>query len=94
MLLNETNGRKVEIIRSISPRWREIGDHLDFDPTGVKLDQIEADHTGVDSCCRAMFQHWLEGNGVQPASWTTLIQILNDCQFLNLAAEVRDALIQ
>ena len=92
MLWNK-DGRKVEIIRTVSPKWREIGVHLNFDPTGVKLAQIEADHTGVDSCCRAMFQHWLEGNGVQPASWTTLIQILEECHFRSLAAQVRDALI-
>ena len=88
------SGRRIEIIKTVSSRWRAIGALLDFDQTGTALNQIEADRgrEGVESCCRAVFQHWLEGNGVQPATWATLLQILEDCQFRNLATQVRDFL--
>ena len=39
-----------------------------------------------ESCCRTMFQHWLEGNGRQPASWTSLLEVLRDSEFISLAA--------
>ena len=73
-MLRSPGGGKVEIIKTVSPRWKEVGILLDFDATGVKLKQIEADndHEGVESCCRTMFQYWLEGNGVQPISGNTL----------------------
>jgi hypothetical protein len=40
-----------------------------------------------------MFQHWLKGNGKRPVSWKTLLEILEDCHFGNLAAQVRTALM-
>ena len=90
------SGNRIEIIKTVSPRWKDIGALLDFDETGRTLNQIEADRgrEGVESCCRVVFQHWLEGNGVEPATWATLLQILKGCQFRNLATQVRDALIQ
>ena len=67
-----------------------MGCLLDFDATGKTLQQIEADrsHEGVESCCLTMFQHWLEGNGVQPVSWDTLLEILEDCYFQDLAKQI------
>ena len=84
----------MEIIKTVSPRWKEVGMHLDFDATGVKLKQIEADNyrEGVESCCQAMFQYWLEGNGVQPISWNTLIRILRNSSFNTLAIQLHTAL--
>ena len=61
---------------------------MDFDATGKKLQQIQADEHDVEQRCQAMFQHWLEGNGVEPVSWNTLIEILEDCKFGALANNV------
>ena len=67
-----------------------MGCLLDFDATGKTLQQIEADkkNEGVESCCQAMFQYWLEGNGVQPVSWNTLLEILDDCYFQDLVKQI------
>ena len=87
-------GEKIEIINKVASKWKYIGVLLDFDKVGLTLQQIEADrgHEGVESCCRAMFQHWLEGNGVQPVSWATLLEILEDCLFTELAERIKAAL--
>jgi len=37
-------GQKVEIIKSVSPQWKQLGALLDFDPEGQTLDLIEAQH--------------------------------------------------
>ena len=87
--------QKIEIIKMVAPQWRDIGDLLDFDASGETLQRIQANEgqRGVESCCRSMFQHWLQGNGVQqPASWATLLEILEDCNFIRLAAQVKTAL--
>ena len=89
-VIKTSGGSKIEIIKTVAPKWRDIGDLLDFDKKGETLQQIEADkkNEGVESCCRAMFQYWLQGNG-KPASWTTLLEILDDCHFPDLVAKLR-----
>ena len=91
-VMKTPDGRKIKIIESIGTKWKDVGDLLDFDAAGTKLNQIEANKggEGVESCCRAMFQYWLEGNGVQPVSLDTLIEILEDCNLKNLADQITD----
>jgi hypothetical protein len=92
--LTTRDGQRIEIIKTIAPRWQDIAVHLDFDPTGLTLRQIQADEggKGVKSCCRAMFQYWLEGNGRKPVSWDTLLEILEDCNYGALAAQIKSTL--
>ena len=54
------------------------------------LERIEANEgiKGVESCCRAMFQYWLQGNGVTPVSWDTLLKILKNTRFSRLATQL------
>ena len=90
------DGRKIEIIKTVSPYWMDVGDLLDFDALGTKLEQIKADEgaRGVESCTRAMFRYWLEGNGVQPATWTTLLKVLRNTRFTALAAQLEKGLLE
>ena len=91
-MMRTPDRQKIDIIKTVAPQWRDIGDLLDFDAKGETLKRIQADEGGVESCCRCMFQHWLEGNGVQPVSWATLLEILEDCHFITLAAQVKNTL--
>ena len=93
-VLRTPDRMKIETIKTVSSRWKDIGDLLNFDPIGAKLSQIEADKgkEGVEACTRAMFQYWLEGNGVRPVSWATLLDILEDSHFTALADQLRKAL--
>ena len=88
-LLRTADGGKIEIINTIASDWTTVGDFLDFDPAGAKLKQIKADEKGVEACCRAMFQFWLEGNGVKPVSWATLVTVLRDSKLCALADQVK-----
>ena len=90
-VMRTADGQKIEIVKTVASQWRDIGDLLDFDASGETLQRIQADEgqRGVESCCRSMFQHWLQGNGVRPASWATLLEILEDSRFVSLAADVR-----
>ena len=91
-LLKTAEGKKIKIIESVAPLWQSFGDQLEFDSSGSKLGLIKATHP-IDpkACCRDMFQHWLNGNGVRPCSWRKLIELLGDCDLDDLAAEVRSA---
>ena len=91
-LLRTTQGKKIKIIERVAPFWQRLGDQLDFDENGSKLETINADHTTSKACCRAMFRHWLSGNGVTPCSWRTLIDLLDDLDEVVLAQEIQSAL--
>ena len=73
--------------------WQTLGDQLDFDKSGSKLELIKAEHPNNPvACCRAMFQHWINGNGITPCSWRMLIELLEDCNQQVLAEEIQSAL--
>ena len=93
-LMKTKTGEKVKIIKALAPMWYEFGVCLDFDHIGEKLDQIKAEglHEGPTVCCRNMFQHWLKGNGRQPASWETLIELLEDFEQPMLVHQIKYAL--
>ena len=77
----------------MAPRWLDLVVLLDFDRTGAMLELIKKTHSAdPKECCRAMFQHWLDGNGVRPCSWHKLIELLKDCDHEALAQDIQDAL--
>ena len=90
-VLRTANRKKIKIIERVAPFWQSLGDQLDFDESGSKLALIKADHSTSEACCRAMFQHWLNGNGVTPCSWRTLIGLLDDLDQEVLGQEIEDA---
>ena len=92
-MLRTARGKKIKIIERIAPFWQSLGDQLDFDESGSKLALIKADHSSSEVCCRAMFQHWLNGNGVTPRSWCTLIGLLDDLDQEILAQEIEAAVL-
>ena len=86
-------GNKVCIIKRLAPHWTVMGDLLEFDDDGTQLSIIEDKYQdNPEACCRAMFQHWLKGNGVEPCSWCKLIELLRDCSQEELAEEIEAAL--
>ena len=91
-VLRTARGKKIKIIERVTPKWQRLGDQLEFDIRGAKLELIKTAHPNDPvACCRAMFQHWLEGNGVKPCSWRKLIEVLEDCDLEVLAEEVEAA---
>ena len=93
-VMRTPDGQKIEVVKTVASQWMDIGDLLDFDASGETLQRIQADEgqKGVESCCRSMFQYWLQGNGVKPVSWATLLEILADSHFIGLVAQVKTAL--
>ena len=92
-LLPAAQGKKIKIIEKVAPFWERLGDQLNFDDSGSRLDLIKAEYpTNPEDCCRAMFQHWLNGNGLTPCSWRTLIKLLNDLDQVVFAKDIQSAL--
>ena len=94
-VLKTSNGKKIQIIKRMTPFWKDLGSLMDFDESGTELATIERTHHGdPKECCRAVFQHWVNGNGVRPCSWNKLIELINDCDQEVLAEEIQTALSQ
>ena len=93
LLLKTDEGKKIKIISELAPCWRDLGFLMNFDVRGKEVETIEQKYRGdPKDCCRAIFQHWLDGNGVRPCSWGTLIQLLDDCDQDALVQEIQSAL--
>ena len=93
LLLKTADGKKIKIISELAPSWRDVGYLMNFDLRGKEIETIDQKHHGdPKNCCRAMFQHWLDGNGVTPYSWRTLIGLLDDLDQEVLAREIQSAL--
>ena len=93
VLMRTPKGEKVEIIESVAVEWRRLGTMLDFDSVGNRLKLIASEERDKpEPCCQSMFQYWLSGKGVQPATWGRLIQMLEDCHFIAVAQKVKEAL--
>ena len=91
-LMKLPNGERVKIIETIAKDWRIVGCQLNFDRAGNRLSLINKQELNNPiACCEAMFQHWLNGNGVKPATWKTLIDILEDCDYIALKEQVERA---
>ena len=90
MRLKTTTEKKVEIIKSITPQWKQLGLLMDFDDEGRTVDLIETEHQmkGQAACCQEVFKLWLKG---PDATWRNLIELLIDCDQKALAEQVKDA---
>ena len=90
--MHTQQGKKVNIIESVAAEWRKVGVLLDFDSVGNRLKIIASEERDrPEECCQSMFQYWLKGNGI-PATWSKLIRILKDSEFITLAKAVKEAL--
>ena len=89
-MLQTPQGKKIHIIKRMAPFWRDLGSLMDFDESGSEVVIIEGKHRGdPKDCCRAVFQHWVNGNGVKPCSWRKLIELIKDCEQEMLAEEIQ-----
>ena len=86
-----TPEERLDVIRRAAPWWKKIGVNLKFEYHA--LEDIEATfRSGSESCCERLFQRWLGGAGVQPATWAVLLEALEDSNLYSLAKEIRVAL--
>ena len=93
-LLKTPDGKKIQVIKRLAAHWRQIGDLMDFDETGLQLDIIREKYPrDPELCCREMFQYWLKGNGVKPQTWCKLIELIDDCDQEVLAEELKCVLL-
>ena len=62
---------------------------MNFDHDGHTLDSIKVCHPqDPEECCTDMMKLWLGGRGRQPVNWATLVAVLKNAGFTELAGQV------
>ena len=86
----ELSGQRVEIIKTLAPKWHLFGDYLSFDSDGTSIEILKVQYRGdPEGGCRAMFQMWLQGKGTEPVTWQNLAELLEKFGEKRLAAGIR-----
>lgn len=92
-MLKTREGKRIDIIKHIAPKWENFGVFMDFDDKGLELDRIAAENKvyGNLSCCVAMFKHWLADGRRQ--TWNELVEMLEDADgYGDLAKDVKECI--
>ncbi len=83
------NGSRINILNAVCTSYREIGEHLlDRDSYRSTVGQ----HYNLrDSATEivAIFSMWIEGKGLPPVTWQTLVSVLEECDYETLADTIR-----
>ena len=77
----------IKIIERVAARWKQVATRLHFE--GHDIQRIDTDNS--KSCidaCRTVFIEWLKGKGRMPITWETLINVLKEAGFSEIASDL------
>ena len=82
------SGRAFKVVEKVSADWEELALALHFDHEAIRAVK-QSEHFQVKAACRTILQRWLEGEGLQPVTWETLVEALVDIEHGALAGDLR-----
>ena len=88
------NGETVNVIAAIGGDYMNLGIFLLNDDTGAIMEGITTrPRDTYANIKRVIVSTWLRGEGKRPATWRTLIKVLNVLKLRVLAQDISNALI-
>ena len=82
--------KKINLTSEVT-NYMNFGVHLLDDKLGNTTKSLEREHgMNCERINQAIFTMWLEGRGLRPLAWSTLIDVFRQMQLLTLANEVQD----
>ena len=83
--------QRMHIIKELAARWKDVGLALDFGSSD--LNNIKRDKGNVEDCCMELMDRWLQGTvQTKPVTWETLLEAMEDAQFVELARKLKGIL--
>ena len=76
------------MVQMVSAKWEELALALHFDREVIRAAE-RSQHFQVEAACRTILQKWLDGEGLQPVTWETLMEALVDIEHGTLAGDLR-----
>jgi len=89
--IRDKQNRRFKLISTVQTNLTALGLVLDLDYSIIP--SIEQRNHSQEASCTEIFDHWLKGNGRTPVTWKTLLETLRDCDFMQLADDLEEALI-
>ena len=86
-------GRVVRVMEEISADWEKLALALHF-RGGVIRTVRKSEQFQVEKACCTILHRWLDGEGLQPVTWGTLVECLEDIDHWSLAGNLRKELDQ
>ena len=84
---------RLKIPQRVGANYSTFGILLLNDTVGSRVDSLEElSNKKPEKIVLRILQEWLEGRGVEPVTWETLIKTLRDCDLSALADEVHQKL--
>ena len=72
-------------------KYYQFGVLLLKDTTGARIESIIHNHTrDAEQIGLEIFKQWLNGEGEQPVTWQTLVEVLCDVGLTTLASDIAD----
>lgn len=90
--LIEDNGKRVKVIETVAAAWERVATFLYIPEHTIRI--IKRDYPNqCEVACQMVFLKWLvstsEDDIRQPVTWDTLINVLTDANFSEVAAELK-----
>ena len=79
---------EINIVERIGTTYNKFGIFLLNDESGVKVESIAKEESKVVDMSLKILSKWLQGEGIQPPTWSTLIQVLRQSNLAVLADEI------
>jgi DNA-binding transcriptional regulator YiaG len=91
---SDSDKKSFDIADKIAHSYKKIGGELLQDLEGTRVGNIHTNnfHNVVDTSV-AILEEWLEGSGKLPVTWRTLIRVLENYGKVELARDIREALL-
>ena len=84
---------RLEIPQRVGGNYFTFGILLLNDAVGSRVCALKKECQGdADDTILRFLQEWLEGRGVEPVTWESLIKTLRDCDLSALADEVTETI--
>ncbi|CAI8025505.1 hypothetical protein GBAR_LOCUS14730 [Geodia barretti] len=83
---------RLKIPQRVGSNYSTFGILLLNDTVGSRVDSLEELSKKPEKIVLRILQEWVEGRGVEPVTWETLIKTLRDCDLSDLADEVHQKL--
>ncbi|CAI8040948.1 hypothetical protein GBAR_LOCUS22761 [Geodia barretti] len=94
MTLKTVAGDEIKLLKKLKRRWKELCVYSGIDKEGETIRKVESKHGshGDDQCMYDVVQRWLDHQGLEPITWATFIEILEDMNLTELSRDVHRAL--
>ena len=90
----ETRSGSIRIMQQIGTSYRSLGLFLLEDANGAVTQAIRDQYPHHDAATinYEILQRWIQGKGMQPVQWSTLIDVLKKIELSELAKQIEDSL--